>query len=260
LGTVNVLEAVRANPSVRVCQVITSDKCYANREWVYAYREEDPLGGRDPYSSSKACADLIATSYRESYFADSAVSLATVRAGNVVGGGDWAEDRIFPDLVRAVQVGKPLRLRNPHAIRPWQHVLEPLRGYLTLAVRQVNDPATFAGAWNFGPQSTGNRTVAELVESATRVWGAGTWTTARHRGAADDLHEAKFLKLDCTKAHSLLPWSPSLDFQETVEKTVHWYREAMGGVPADVVTEQQIAAYECRFGVHARPPKFAVAT
>lgn len=264
LGTVNLLEAVRATNSVRVCQVITSDKCYANREWVYAYREGDSLGGRDPYSSSKACAELVTTSYAQSFFADGAVSVATVRAGNVIGGGDWAEDRVFPDLVRAVQTGEALKLRNPHAIRPWQHVLEPLRGYLSLAACQAIDPLAFAGPWNFGPPPSGNRTVEALVECAIRSWGMGTWTVEASAGSppstVERLHEAKFLKLDCTKAHTLLGWSPGLSFQEAVEKTVRWYRDVGDGAPGEAVTARQIAAYERRLGIGEQPPQYLAAT
>ncbi|RME55949.1 CDP-glucose 4,6-dehydratase, partial [Candidatus Parcubacteria bacterium] len=182
MGTVNLLEAVRHCDSVRVCQVITSDKCYENREWEYGYRENDPMGGYDPYSSSKGCTELVVSAYRHSFFQEVSisqhgVSLASSRAGNVIGGGDWSEDRIIPDCVRALVKRATIQVRNPQAIRPWQHVLEPLSGYLWLAARQWEHPGSFEGGWNFGPVGTGNVDVQGIVELVIAAWGSGNWQT-----------------------------------------------------------------------------------
>ena len=237
MGTVNVLDAVRRVASVRVCQVVTSDKCYENREWVYAYRENDPLGGYDPYSSSKGCAELAVSAYRRSFFAaegagPAGTSLASVRAGNVIGGGDWAQDRILPDCVRALQRGEPVLVRNPHAVRPWQHVLEPLSGYLSAAACQWEDPIRFAEAWNFGPSAAANLPVREIVERVLREWGGEASWRSPSTMAADGRreesmppHEARFLKLDITKAQNLLHWGPVFSVEEAVAATVRWYRE-----------------------------------
>ncbi|UCH58591.1 MAG: CDP-glucose 4,6-dehydratase, partial [Anaerolineales bacterium] len=178
MGTVHVLEAMRQTPSVRVAVIITSDKCYENREWIYAYRESDPMGGRDPYSASKGAAELVTASYRNSFFHPNrfekhGVSQASTRAGNVIGGGDWAEDRLIPDCIRALIDGQSISVRNPHAVRPWQYVLEPLFGYLRLAKRMWEDPCSFAGAWNFGPYTNGNATVGSVVNRVIREWGSG---------------------------------------------------------------------------------------
>ncbi len=251
MGTVNLLEAVRQCDSVRVCQVITSDKCYENHEWVYAYRENDPMGGYDPYSNSKGCAELVVSAYRQSFFNPQdvqrhGVSLATARAGNVIGGGDWAEDRIIPDCMRALSRGETIRVRNPHAIRPWQHVLEPLSGYLWLAARQWLRPGTFEGAWNFGPTGAGNIDVRRIVEQVVAAWGEGGWTAPE--SDSDALHEANFLKLDITKASSLLGWGPVCTVPEAVSDTVAWYRAYDKESVDDVrgFTLGQIAAYVAR--------------
>ncbi|HEY8666521.1 MAG TPA: CDP-glucose 4,6-dehydratase [Tepidisphaeraceae bacterium] len=254
IGTVNVLEAVRRAPSVRVCQVVTSDKCYDNREWVYAYRENDPMGGADPYSASKGCAELVVAAYQRSFFPPDQmdrhkVSLASARAGNVIGGGDWAEDRIIPDCVRSLQQKQPILVRNPQAIRPWQHVLEPLSGYLLLAMRQWNEPATHAEAYNFGPAISGNVTVRHIVEKVIEGWGAGTWNGPEAQAAAAQPHEANFLKLDITKASALLQWRPLYGVDEAVEQTVSWYRrrhEAQADFDAAAATLAQIRSYEER--------------
>jgi len=227
MGTVNLLEAVRYTDSVRVCQVISSDKCYENREWVYAYRENDPMGGHDPYSNSKGCTELVVSAYRNSFFhpekiAEHAVSLASSRAGNVIGGGDWADDRIIPDCVRALLAGETIEVRNPNAIRPWQHVLEPLSGYLWLAVMQWNHPGMYEEGWNFGPSGAGNVNVRQIVEQAIRAWGDGDWHAPENKH--DVLHEANFLKLDITKANSLLSWRPVCSVREAVADTMKWYR------------------------------------
>ena len=234
-GTVNLLEAVREVGGVKVCLVITSDKCYENREWVYAYRENDPMGGYDPYSASKGCAELVVAAYRRSFFhpekvAEHGMSLASARAGNVIGGGDWAEDRIIPDCIRALQKGESILVRNPGAIRPWQHVLEPLSGYLTLAARQWDRAAVgdFADAFNFGPASAGNMTVRAVVERALEAWGGGHWhgpESAGTRRQAATHHEATFLKLDITKATNVLHWKPALTVDAAIARTIRWYKE-----------------------------------
>ena len=236
MGTVNLLDAVRTVDSVRVCQVVTSDKCYENREWVYAYRENDPMGGFDPYSSSKGCVELVVAAWRRSFFntsdlAKHGVSLSSVRAGNVIGGGDWAEDRIIPDCIRSLQKGESILVRNPHAIRPWQHVIEPLSGYLLLAARQWDEPTEFADAFNFGPTSSGNITVREIVERVLHGWGQGAWHSppSKTATAARDPHEANFLKLDITKATTLLGWRPAWTVEQAVEQTVGWYRRRAAG-------------------------------
>lgn len=226
-GTVNLLEAVRAAPGVRVCQIITSDKCYENREWAYAYRENDPMGGADPYSNSKGCVELIVSAYRRSFFAPEHItrhglSLASARAGNVIGGGDWARDRIIPDCVRALQAGESILVRNPHAIRPWQFVLEPLSGYLLLARRQWEEPARFADAFNFGPSAEGMVPVARIVEQVLHAWGTGTFHSPPQAGA---VHEASFLQLDITKAATLLKWRPVLPLAEAIRMTIDHYRQ-----------------------------------
>ena len=228
MGTVNVLEAARQTPSVRVVVVITSDKCYENREWIYAYRENDPMGGRDPYSASKGAAELVTASYRDSFFHpdrfdEHYVSLASVRAGNVIGGGDWSEDRLVPDCVRSLVSGQRIPVRNPRAIRPWQHVLEPLSGYLWLALKMHEDPTSHAGAWNFGPTVDGNATVETIVTKVIHEWGSGEWKNVSGPDA-DARHEATFLKLDCTKARTLLEWSAVLSLDKAIRKTTSWYK------------------------------------
>lgn len=249
LGAVNVLEAVRMAGGVRVCQVITSDKCYENREWVYAYRENDAMGGFDPYSASKGCAELAVAAWRQSFFNPHemerhGVSVSSARAGNVIGGGDWAEDRIIPDCIRALEQSKPILVRNPRAIRPWQHVLEPLSGYLTLAMRQWEQPAEFADAYNFGPAVSGAVSVGEIADLVVRHWGDGSWH-GPEAGAPSGLHEANFLKLDITKAATRLGWRPVWSVGEAVARTVEWYRRrAAGSFDAAAFCMQQITDYE----------------
>lgn len=240
LGTVRVLEGLRGlgSPCSVIC--VTTDKCYENREWHYGYREVDPLGGHDPYSASKAAAEIAIASYRSSFFSHSPVRVASARAGNVIGGGDWALDRIVPDSVRALAAGAPIPVRNRHATRPWQHVLEPLSGYLWLAARQAAD-GRLADAFNFGPGHDANRTVAELVDQIVRHW-PGTWMDQTRPDAP---HEAGRLQLSTDKANSLLAWSPVWRFPEAVEATVRWYRLA-AEQPDQLAqfTRIQIAAYE----------------
>ncbi len=242
-GTANLLDAVRRAPSVRVVVVITTDKCYENREADYAYREDDRLGGRDPYSASKACAELVVASYRDSFFKkDSRVSLSSARAGNVIGGGDWAKDRLLPDCMRALAAGKPVTVRNPRSVRPWQHVLEPLSGYLTLAARQLVEPEKFAEAWNFGPAPQDARTTAQIAELAVRGWGSGRWSSADADPSAP--HEAGLLKLDSSKARARLSWTPAYGADQAVAKTVAWHLAAAApGFDALAFTRRQIEEY-----------------
>ncbi|HET9275464.1 MAG TPA: CDP-glucose 4,6-dehydratase [Gemmatimonadales bacterium] len=224
MGTAHLLEACRSLPSVRAVVVVTSDKCYENREWPHAYREPDPMGGHDPYSSSKGCAELVTAAYRASFFGrPDAPAIASARAGNVIGGGDWAEDRLVPDLIRGLGRNEPVPIRSPGATRPWQHVLEPLRGYLVLAERLVSDPRGAAEAWNFGPNDRSVVTVRVLAEAVAREWGGGGGDL-RFGTGGDALHEATFLGLDWGKARARLGWSPLLGLEEAVEMTVGWYR------------------------------------
>ena len=225
-GTVNVLEAIRECPEVRAAVVITSDKCYENNEWVWGYRENDPLGGHDPYSASKGAAEIVSAAYRRSYFDQKGLGphlgFATARAGNVIGGGDWAKDRIIPDCVRALAADKPIVIRNPQATRPWQHVLEPLWGYLLLAARLLESPDTFSGAWNFGPRASDQITVLELAEHFIDVWGSGTIQTPHIEKQAP--HESHLLNLNVDKAAFTLKWKPVLDSSSAIDWTAHWYK------------------------------------
>jgi len=245
MGTVNVLEAARACDSVAAVVIVTSDKCYDNPEDGRPFREADAMGGRDPYSASKGCAELVAASYRASFFgSDLAASVATVRAGNVIGGGDWALDRILPDCVRALTAGEPVLVRTPAAVRPWQHVLEPLAGYLQLGARMVgHDGRDYEGAWNFGPDSSdGARPVQWVVERFLQEWGAGSWTTPE--GASVQPHEAHFLSLDSSKARERLPWTPVWDAVASVRHTAAWYRDYHQGVPARELADRQLREYQ----------------
>ena len=225
-GTVNILEAVRQCPSVRAVVVVTSDKCYENQEWVWGYREKDPLGGHDPYSASKGAAEIVTAAYRRSFFGPKGLGphlgLATARAGNVIGGGDWAKDRIIPDCVRALAAGKPIVIRNPQATRPWQHVLDPLAGYLLLAARLLENPDTFSGAWNFGPRTSDQITVHKLAERFIKAWGNGT-ILAPHP-EKNQPHEAHLLNLNTDKAAFALKWHPVLDSTSAIDWTVDWYK------------------------------------
>ena len=234
MGTAHVLEAsIRLNrdrqgqalPKVRAVLVVTSDKCYANNERLRGYRENEPLGGRDPYSSSKACAELVTAAYRASFAvaAEPPLAVASARAGNVIGGGDWADDRLVPDAIRAFGRSETLLVRNPKAIRPWQHVLEPLAGYLILAQRLFSDGADYAEAWNFGPDRDNERNVRHLVELIVRLWGDGAKWEVDSRAQP---HEAMSLKLDSTKARNLLHWRPRLSLEQAVEQTMAWYLAA----------------------------------
>lgn len=246
MGTVNILEAVRLANRPCVVVAVTTDKCYENKEWMHSYREEDPMGGLDPYSSSKGAAELVISAYRRSYFStpSGAVRLASTRAGNVIGGGDWASDRIVPDCVRSLECREAIQVRNKHATRPWQHVLEPLSGYLWLGARLANERteqgASLAGGFNFGPSLGSNRTVGELVEEVLKHW-PGSWED--HSVAAAP-HEAKFLNLAIDKAWHMLGWTPVWAFSQTVEETMNWYLEAANASTNIVdLTQSQIASY-----------------
>lgn len=226
MGVVNFFEAVRATSSVKVAVNITSDKCYDNREWVWGYRENDPMGGKDPYSASKGCSELITNSYMDSFFLNSETNIGSARAGNVIGGGDWAEDRIVPDFFRAIQKDAPLFIRNPNATRPWQHVLEPLSGYLNLGQALFDKGKSFSGGWNFGPEDSANYSVGYLIEGLIREFEHGSYESPI---LTEKPHEAHLLKLDISKAVNLLKWKPVLSFQETVEFTVNGYKADLSG-------------------------------
>ncbi len=227
LGTVHVLDVVRRTPSVRSVVMITSDKCYENNEWHWPYREQDTMGGHDPYSSSKGCAELVVSAYRHSFFPpEGDVAVASARAGNVIGGGDWALDRLVPDIARAWGSGKPAIIRNPDAVRPWQHVLEPLSGYMVLAERLFIDGPAFAEGWNFGPADSEARSVGDLISGLAKHWGDGaTWCTVK---SEKEQHEAHLLRLDSSKAHARLGWWPRWNFSETLDYTAEWYKRFYG--------------------------------
>jgi CDP-glucose 4,6-dehydratase len=227
MGTVNFFEAVRNTKSVKVAINITSDKCYDNKEWVWGYRENDPMGGKDPYSASKGCSELITASYANSFFKEQGACLiASARAGNVIGGGDWAKDRILPDYFRAVKAGKKLTIRNPYSTRPWQHVLEPLSGYLNLGAAMYIRGEECGGAWNFGPEDTANYSVKQLIDIILAIDANGGYEIPEQTVKP---HEAVLLKLDISKAVNQLKWRPVLSFDETVEFTVNGYKDDLEG-------------------------------
>ena len=242
MGTVHVLEAARQMASVQAVLVVTSDKAYENREWPWAYRESEAMGGYDPYSNSKGCAELVVSAYRSSFFAQSGVRVASARAGNVIGGGDWSVDRLIPDIVRAFAREESVEIRAPGAIRPWQHVLEPLAGYLTLAERLCGpDGSAFAEAWNFGPTDEDCRTVSYVIDQVAQNWGGNArW----HLSDKQQPHEAHFLKVDSSKARAHLGWDRRLRLDEALAWTAEWYRELGQGVSARDLTLAQIARYE----------------
>jgi len=245
MGTVNLLEAVRHCPSVKAVVVVTTDKCYENREWLWGYRETDGLGGHDPYSASKAAAELVADSFRKAFFSAGVHGggplLATARAGNVIGGGDWSQDRLIPDAARAVAEGRSLRVRNPRATRPWQHVLESLRGYLLLAERLLAGDAGCADAFNFGPDPTGNVAVAEVLSRLAAQWQGLSWEVA---AATDAPHEAGYLYLDSAKARRMLNWEPVWSLDEALARTASWYAAvAADPTVARRVTEEQLECF-----------------
>lgn len=245
MGTVCVLEAVRQVGGVRAVVNVTSDKCYENREWPWGYREIEPMGGYDPYSNSKACAEFVTSAYRSSFFNNTThdrhgVAVASARAGNVIGGGDWSEDRLVPDIIRAIVANRPVVIRNPDAVRPWQHVLEPLSGYLLLAEGLCVDGASFSEGWNFGPADEDARSVQWIVERLTRWWGNGaTWI----HDEGSNPHEAGYLKLDTSKARSRLGWFPRWGIDTALGSTVEWYRGYLEKKDMQEMVLQQIAAY-----------------
>lgn len=251
MGTLHMLEAVRRTPSVRAVIVVTSDKCYENREWHWAYREDEAMGGHDPYSASKGCTELVTAAWRRSFLAPEGtcgrtVAMASARAGNVIGGGDWAEDRLIPDCVRAMTEGRTVQIRNPRATRPWQHVLEPLSGYLLLAQRLWEDGAAFAEGWNFGPVLEDARPVSHVVNEMTRLWADGaSWEL--HGG--DHPHEAGFLAVDASKARARLGWQPRLRLNEALAWTTEWYKRQSAGDDAALLIAEQIERYETIEGI-----------
>ncbi len=244
IGTLKVFEASRIN-NVKAIVNITSDKAYENKEWVWGYRENDPMGGYDPYSSSKGCADILATSYRNSYFNINEYKkthntlIATCRAGNVIGGGDWAKDRLITDIMISVSIGKKVRIRNPKATRPWEHVLEPLSGYLQIGQKLLEEKVEFAEAWNFGPSDEGSITVEEVVLNVKKHWNKIDYEINRD---PNQLHEANLLKLDCSKAHILLNWKDVWDSDTTFEKTVKWYK-AYYENNKNIITKEDLQNY-----------------
>lgn len=251
MGAVNVLEAVRQSNTVKAVLIVTSDKCYENKEWMWGYREEDTLGGFDPYANSKACAELVTDSYRNSFFTSSdvagkKVAIASVRAGNVIGGGDWAADRLVPDMIKAFTCKEPVVIRNPDAIRPWQHVLEPLAGYLTLAEKLYCDGHEFASGWNFGSPPEDAQPVSWVVDKLTTFWGEGA---SFRLDENTHPHEANYLKLDCTKSRELLHWKPQLTTESALSWTVDWYKAWHQGKDMSQMTENQIERYEGLLGL-----------
>ena len=248
MGTCHLLEAVRQCPEVRAVVVVTSDKCYADDGSGAARSEDDPLGGHDPYSSSKGCAELVTAAYRSSFLAAGAaarppVAVATARAGNVLGGGDWGDHRLVPDAVRDIDAGRAVRIRSPRAVRPWQHVVNPLSGYLVLAEKLFRDPDSVAGAWNFGPGLEDCRPVSWLVGEVTRRWGDGaSWQPDEHPG----FHETAILMLDCAKARDELSWRPPVELTTAIDWLVDWYRTHASGGDVRALTLDQIAAAERR--------------
>jgi CDP-glucose 4,6-dehydratase len=251
MGTVHLLEAVRQCDSVRAVVNVTTDKCYENREWLWPYRENEAMGGYDPYSSSKGCAELVTAAYRTSYFkennfAQHQVALASARAGNVIGGGDWAQDRLVPDIMAAFARNEPVLIRNPHAVRPWQHVLEPLRGYLTLAERLFIDGSSYAEAFNFGPREDDVQPVDWIVRQLAFKWGdSAMWRV----DGANHPHEASMLRLDISKALHQLAWRPVLDLNAGLQLTVNWIRANIDGQDMHAYTVAQINDYQARVAI-----------
>jgi CDP-glucose 4,6-dehydratase len=245
MGTANLLEAIRSILSIKATIIVTTDKCYENQGYIRGYREDDPMGGYDPYSSSKGCAELVISAYRRSFFnsKDSCNSIASARAGNVIGGGDWAEDRLIPDAVRAYGSKEELTIRNPLAIRPWQHVLEPLSGYLVLGQALYDCGEKFASGWNFGPNDFDARSVQEVIELFSKWWASGIYW---HQDSGSRPHEAKVLNLDCTKAKEVLGWYPRWNLEKALEKTAGWYEAFLSKKEMREYTKQQINSYQYR--------------
>jgi CDP-glucose 4,6-dehydratase len=241
MGTVHVLEAARQVDTVKAIVNVTTDKCYENKEWVWGYREDEPMGGFDPYSNSKGCSELVTSAYRQSFFSNRSIALASARAGNVIGGGDWALDRLIPDILRAFEKDHPVVIRNPHSIRPWQHVLEPLSGYLLLAERLYVQGQSFAEGWNFGPRDEDARPVQWIVERMVKAWGSGAgW---RFDGGIHP-HEAQYLKLDISKAKARLGWQARWDLATALEKITAWHRAWLDNADLRSKCLEQINEYQ----------------
>ena len=241
MGTVNLLEAIRAVDSVRAVVNVTSDKCYENREWSWGYREDEPLGGYDPYSSSKACAELVTAAYRQSFLQKSNIAIATARAGNVIGGGDWAKDRLLPDILLAFENNEKVSIRNPNSIRPWQHVLEPIYGYLLLAEKLHSAPEFFSQAWNFGPMDSDAKPVGWIVEAMAKKWGKeASWSFDDN----NHVHEANYLKLDISKAGKNLGWYPRWTLDQALDYTVQWHSAWLSDSNVQDLCFKQIEHYQ----------------
>lgn len=242
MGTVHVLEAARNCSSVKALVNVTTDKCYENKEWHWGYRENDRLGGHDPYSNSKACSELVTSAYRDSYYKTAQIGLASARAGNVIGGGDWAEDRLIPDIIRACLNNQAVSIRNPHAIRPWQHVLEPLSGYLLLAERLYHSASDYADSWNFGPQEDDIKPVGWIADYIVQQWGSqANWL----QDGNEHPHEATYLKLDCAKAKSKLGWQPRWHLEKGLTETVRWYQAYKASQDMREFSLNQIKNFTC---------------
>lgn len=242
MGTVNLLDAARQVGNVKAILNVTTDKCYENREWLWGYREYEPMGGYDPYSNSKGCSELVTAAYRNSFFnpanyKEHGIALATARAGNVIGGGDWAEDRLIPDFIRAVSKGEEIKIRSPYAIRPWQHVLEPLSGYLMLAERLYTNGPNFAEAWNFGADDKDAKNVEWIASTFCNLWGKGASFSI---DKDPQPHEANYLKLDCSKARTLLDWKPRWSLERTIDSIIEWYKVYMNGGDIEKACYKQI--------------------
>jgi len=247
MGTANLMECLRLSGKERVLINVTTDKCYENKEWLWGYREDEPMGGYDPYSSSKACSELVTSAFRRSYFnptnhGDCGIAIASARAGNVIGGGDWSEDRLIPDFIRAISDGTAVTIRNPNAIRPWQFVLAPLSGYMSLAERMFSDRKKFSQAWNFGPEESDAKTVGWIIKKIINIWG----DDASYNISESDLnpHEANYLKLDCSKAKSMLDWSPSIDLTKSLENICNWHKAFNDKEDIIALSLAQIKDYE----------------
>jgi len=243
MGTVHILEASRRANSVKAIVNVTTDKCYENREWIWGYRENEPMGGRDPYSSSKGCAELVSSAYGRSFFENDGIGLASARAGNVIGGGDWAKDRLIPDLLNDLEKGSILEIRNPNAIRPWQHVLEPLSGYLMLAQELYERKSDFSGGWNFGPNDDGAQTVEWVAKTLASKWGAESSVVSQ---SGNHPHEANFLKLDISKAQQQLGWQPRWSLDVALDKIVTWHKAWISKNDIQGLCTQQIQEYNSK--------------
>lgn len=240
MGTVHVLEASRQTDSVKAIVNVTTDKCYENREWIWGYRENEPMGGHDPYSSSKGCSELVSNAYRLSFLKDAGIALGTARAGNVIGGGDWAQDRLIPDILRALEKKEPVIIRNPDAIRPWQHVLEPLSGYLLLAQNLYESGQKYADGWNFGPNEIDAKPVKWIVEQFCTLWSSdSSWEILK----CEKLHEATQLKLDISKARGHMNWSPKWNLEASIHKVIEWHKAWLAGINMKNICSDQIENY-----------------